>query len=217
MCWLSTPPAPTKLPVEASSPTVAGCLSPTSTSSRRLTATGPTRTSSDLARIGFLGKLQRKNQAIGFSSGSATATVSGRGAAPRPAPGWAPRTCSSTSALPAGATIHHVPTNQLARTSASKADGRKVSSIVIHPGWDRTKKLNDILAGHDLAVLKMVNKINMYSRTTVPICLPSPRDNYLLKVKTMTRCDLLSGRLICRHFWVWCGDRACEWGPQTPY
>lgn len=67
------------------------------------------------------------------------------------------------------------------RTTATKADGRKVSSIAIHPGWDRTKKLNDILAGHDLAVLKMVNKVNMYSRTTVPICLPSPRDSYLLQ------------------------------------
>ena len=95
--------------------------------------------------------------------------------------------------------VHHPssPAHQLPRTSATKADGRKVSSIAIHPGWDRTKKLNDILAGHDLAVLKMVNKVNMYSRTTVPICLPSPRDSYLLQVKTVTKSDLLSGGLIC--------------------
>jgi hypothetical protein len=70
------------------------------------------------------------------------------------------------------------------RTQARPGQGREVAAIVIHPGWDRKKKLNDILAGHDLAVLRMARPLDRFSRTTVPICLPSPRDSYLLKVYT---------------------------------
>ena len=61
-----------------------------------------------------------------------------------------------------------------------------MSSIVLHPGWDRTKHLNDILSGHDLALLRMERGVDMYSRTTVPVCLPNPRDDYLLQVSRET-------------------------------
>ena len=80
---------------------------------------------------------------------------------------------------------------------------------------DRSKRLNDILAGHDIALLKMVKKVakqtllilsdnnltlflysrplsfssfvkvDMYSRTIVPICLPNPRDSYLINVSSL--------------------------------
>ena len=62
-----------------------------------------------------------------------------------------------------------------------------MSSIVLHPGWDRTKHLNDILSGHDLALLRMERGVDMYSRTTVPVCLPNPRDDYLLQVSRGNR------------------------------
>merc|ERR1719206_1269070 len=53
--------------------------------------------------------------------------------------------------------------------------------IVIHPGWDRSERLNDILAGHDMALLFMKTAVDMYNRKTVPICLPDPgKDAYLL-------------------------------------
>ena len=88
---------------------------------------------------------------------------------------------------------------------------------------DRSKRLNDILAGHDIALLKMVKKVakqtllilsdnnltlflysrplsfssfvkvDMYSRTIVPICLPNPRDSYLINVSSLDH-DYLSDR-----------------------
>ena len=68
------------------------------------------------------------------------------------------------------------------RTEITKSDGKDVSKIIIHPGWDRKEKLNDILEGHDIALLFMKRGVNMYNRKTIPICLPDPgKDRYLLQ------------------------------------
>ena len=58
--------------------------------------------------------------------------------------------------------------------------GEAVERIIIHPGWDRTSKLNDILEGHDLSLIVMKEEVDMYSIKTIPICLPNPdRDAFL--------------------------------------
>ena len=54
-----------------------------------------------------------------------------------------------------------------------------VDRILLHPGWDTRARLNDILAGHDLALLVLSREVDMYSTTTVPICLPGPADSFL--------------------------------------
>ena len=54
-----------------------------------------------------------------------------------------------------------------------------VDRILLHPGWDTAARLNDILAGHDLALLVLSREVDMYSTTTVPICLPGPADSFL--------------------------------------
>ena len=54
-----------------------------------------------------------------------------------------------------------------------------VERILLHPGWDTAARLNDILAGHDLALLVLSREVDMYSTTTVPICLPGPADSFL--------------------------------------
>ena len=60
--------------------------------------------------------------------------------------------------------------------------GLSVDDIAIHPEWDRTKLLNDIYAGHDIAVLRLEREVSSYSSRVVPICLPRPaRDKYLLR------------------------------------
>ena len=60
--------------------------------------------------------------------------------------------------------------------------GLSVDDIAIHPEWDRTKLLNDIYAGHDIAVLRLESEVSSYSSRVVPICLPRPaRDKYLLR------------------------------------
>ena len=61
-----------------------------------------------------------------------------------------------------------------------KGEGLEVEEIIIHPGWDRTSKLNDILAGHDLSLLRMKEAVDMYNAKTVPICLPHPTTDRFL-------------------------------------
>ena len=61
----------------------------------------------------------------------------------------------------------------------------EVQSIAIHPKWDRTDQLNDIFAGHDIALLKLSREVASYNSRVVPICLPDPvRDRYLLREDT---------------------------------
>ena len=61
----------------------------------------------------------------------------------------------------------------------------EVQTIAIHPKWDRTDQLNDIFAGHDIALLKMRREVASYNSRVVPICLPDPvRDRYLLREDT---------------------------------
>ena len=50
----------------------------------------------------------------------------------------------------------------------------EVQSIVIHPLWDKADLLNDIFAGHDIALIKMKKELSSYTSRMVPICLPDP-------------------------------------------
>jgi len=58
------------------------------------------------------------------------------------------------------------------------ARGHDVSSIDIHPGWNRTAPLNDILEGHDLALLTMARPQNSFSKLIIPICLPDFKKSF---------------------------------------
>eukprot|EP00088_Acartia_fossae_P029698 TRINITY_DN30576_c0_g1_i5.p1 TRINITY_DN30576_c0_g1~~TRINITY_DN30576_c0_g1_i5.p1 ORF type:complete len:639 (+),score=101.64 TRINITY_DN30576_c0_g1_i5:25-1941(+) len=49
---------------------------------------------------------------------------------------------------------------------------RDISRIDLHPGWDRSTRLNDILEGHDLAVLTMTRSVNIFGPKVKPACLP---------------------------------------------
>ena len=61
----------------------------------------------------------------------------------------------------------------------------EVQSIAIHPLWDKKDQLNDIFAGHDIALIKMKREVSSYNSRVVPICLPHPvRDRYLLNEQT---------------------------------
>ena len=65
-------------------------------------------------------------------------------------------------------------------------------------------------------------KVDMYSRTIVPICLPNPRDSYLINVSVIlskwiwwSQSWYWSGRILSRHLWLWCCDWAGQWGFET--
>ena len=47
---------------------------------------------------------------------------------------------------------------------AEAGAGEAVAKVTIHPGWNTTARLNDILAGHDLAVLTLAREVSMYNR-----------------------------------------------------
>ena len=65
-------------------------------------------------------------------------------------------------------------------SNIDQGTGEAVERIIIHPGWDRTSKLNDILEGHDLSLILLKDEVDMYSIQTIPICLPDPdRDAFL--------------------------------------
>eukprot|EP00092_Neocalanus_flemingeri_P014658 GFUD01015820.1.p1 GENE.GFUD01015820.1~~GFUD01015820.1.p1 ORF type:complete len:899 (+),score=149.51 GFUD01015820.1:113-2809(+) len=123
------------------------------------------------------------------------------------------------------------------RTELTPSDGKDVQKVVIHPGWDRKEKLNDILEGHDLALLFMKNEVNMYSRKTIPICLPNPgKDRYLLQsgrtadvtgfgviisprngakkhpVEVQTARVTISGKGTCKNWWSTKGGQICAAG-----
>ena len=71
------------------------------------------------------------------------------------------------------------------RSEANPSSSMQVQSINIHPKWDKTDQLNDIFAGHDIALLTMVREVPSYSSRVVPICLPDPvRDRYLMNEDT---------------------------------
>ena len=53
-----------------------------------------------------------------------------------------------------------------------------VERIIIHPEWDRFSPLNNITAGHDIAVLVLSQPVTFTTRVW-PICLPSPADSPL--------------------------------------
>ena len=64
--------------------------------------------------------------------------------------------------------------------------GVRVDKIALHPAWDRADLLNDIYAGHDIAVLRLQNEVSSYTSRVVPICLPVPgRDKYLLRDRSV--------------------------------
>jgi hypothetical protein len=43
-----------------------------------------------------------------------------------------------------------------------------------------TEDLMSIFSGHDLALLTLAGSLKNFDRSTVPICLPSPGDSYLI-------------------------------------
>ena len=91
--------------------------------------------------------------------------------------GGCPASCSRLG--PADVRLHLGVTR---RSEVSAGAGREVERIIIHPGWDRKERLNDILAGHDLALLELKEAVRSYSTKTVPICLPEAgREDYLLE------------------------------------
>merc|ERR1719481_128927 len=123
------------------------------------------------------------------------------------------------------------------RTEVRKGDGKEVEKIVIHPGWDRSERLNDILAGHDMALLFMKTGVDMYNRKTVPICLPDPsKDSYLLgkgrtadvtgfgiiisprngakkhPVEVQTARVTINGADTCKNWWNIKGNQVCAAG-----
>ena len=57
-----------------------------------------------------------------------------------------------------------------------------VERIIIHPEWDRFSPLNNITAGHDIAVLVLSQPVTFTTRVW-PVCLPSPADSPLTTEK----------------------------------
>ena len=82
--------------------------------------------------------------------------------------GWSAGDCTRAG-CPAGCTrlgpqhvrLHLGVTNRL---EAEAGAGEAVAKVAIHPGWNTTARLNDILAGHDLAVLTLAREVSMYNR-----------------------------------------------------
>ena len=99
--------------------------------------------------------------------------------------GGCPASCSRLG--PADLRLHLGVTRRSEVEGGTGGAGREVERIIIHPGWDRRERLNDILAGHDLAVLVLAVSVETYNTKTVPICLPEPgKDDYLLQAGTAT-------------------------------
>ena len=68
------------------------------------------------------------------------------------------------------------------RSLVEAGSGARVDRISIHPDWDKRDRLNDIFAGHDIAVLRLEREVSSYTSRVVPICLPRPaRESYLLR------------------------------------
>ena len=65
------------------------------------------------------------------------------------------------------------------RGAGPKPKPVEVTKIHIHPGWDRSDPLNNITAGHDIALVELKQPIN-FSPTTWPICLPTSTDRPLI-------------------------------------
>ena len=59
------------------------------------------------------------------------------------------------------------------RTAAPLPEPRRVGRLVLHPGWDRLQPLNNITAGHDLAVLELALPA-VLGAAVWPVCLPGP-------------------------------------------
>ena len=90
------------------------------------------------------------------------------------------------------------------RTDVIPNSGMEVESILIHPKWDKKDPLNDIFAGHDIALLKMKREVSSYNSRVVPICLPNPvSDRYLLnedRVVDVTGFGIIATRSGSRNF-----------------
>jgi len=72
------------------------------------------------------------------------------------------------------------------RTSKPKPRAARVSTIFIHPNWDKNSPLNNITSGHDLAVLELVKPVT-FSTTVWPICLPASSDRPLQTEDTQVK------------------------------
>ena len=68
------------------------------------------------------------------------------------------------------------------RAGAEIPEPVSVERIIIHPEWDRFSPLNNITAGHDIAVLVLSQPVPFTTRVW-PVCLPSPADSPLTTEK----------------------------------
>ena len=68
------------------------------------------------------------------------------------------------------------------RAGADLPEPVSVERIIIHPEWDRFSPLNNITAGHDIAVLVLSQPVTFTTKVW-PVCLPSPADSPLTTEK----------------------------------
>lgn len=122
------------------------------------------------------------------------------------------------------------------RSKHSKSDKMRVEKIIIHPGWDRKDPLNNITAGHDLAVLVLAKPVS-FSTTVWPACVPTTSDRILQSINTpveafgfgvrdivdddriyaeiLNKANLkMTDRVKCRSLWKTNGDQLCAKGDE---
>jgi len=58
-------------------------------------------------------------------------------------------------------------------TKLELAQAYEVETIIIHPGWNLLTKDNNILDGHDIALIRLTTEVTL-SDTVWPACLPDP-------------------------------------------
>jgi len=58
-------------------------------------------------------------------------------------------------------------------TKLELSQSYEVETIIIHPGWNLLTKDNDILDGHDIALIRLSREVTL-SDTVWPACLPDP-------------------------------------------
>jgi len=124
------------------------------------------------------------------------------------------------------------------RRKQDEGQSRNVARIEIHPGWDRSAELNDILDGHDLALLTLTASVDISGDRTKPICLPTsklyypseghvgvvsgfgvdvdPRDGENIFPVQLQSAELsIKSAEMCRNAWSTRGNQICALGRAT--
>ena len=66
-------------------------------------------------------------------------------------------------------------------TEVEETPSYRVLDLLIHPGWNLASKDSDILAGHDLALLRLERPV-LLTDVVWPVCLPGLTPPLLLPV-----------------------------------